>query len=177
MLSRRNLQHPIAVRHHAARPAGRIARLNVQANKKVAKKTSVVLIKDVPNCGSGSGCELPLFLVWSKALPAKIAAAGARSAAAMLLMNNGDAPLNVSSSLGGVRGLGACDAGKCTSRDVWAETLSEEPVVGGAVARLLGPHASALFVVSSSEPAPPPTPPPPTLPGSGRSYRLRSRPR
>ena len=121
----------------------------------------------VPNCGSGSGCELPLFLVWSKALPTFMAAAGARSAAAMLLMNNGDAALNVSSSLGGVRGLGACDAGKCTSRDVWAETLSEEPVVGGAVARLLGPHASALFVVSSSEPAPPPAPPPPgpTPPG------------
>jgi len=31
---------------------GRAARLNVQANKKVAKKSTVVLVKDQPNLGS-----------------------------------------------------------------------------------------------------------------------------
>ena len=121
----------------------------------------------VPNCGSGSGCSLPLFLVWTKQLPVSLAAAGGRSAAAVLLMNNGDATRNVSSSLSGIRGLGRCDggAGKCTLRDLWAEKQEEQPVeTGDIISRELTPHASAMFVITSSEPAPPPAPAPPAPP-------------
>ena len=50
----------------------------------------------LPNCGSGTGCSLPRWMVWSKALPVpaesplqalRTAAASSSSAAAILLMN------------------------------------------------------------------------------------------
>jgi len=113
----------------------------------------------MPNCGSGSGCDQPSWMVWSKALPSKLGETGVR--AAVLLMNNANISANVSVDLSSVHGLGSC-AVDYTLRDIWKRTNSS---TAGVVNTGLSPHASHFFVASCSNLAPVPTPPAPT-PGS-----------
>ena len=109
---------------------------------------------EVPNCGHGKGCQLPLWLVWTKKQPAT----GGGSSAAILLMNNGDATLNVSAALDGINGLGSCGPSGCATRDLWVVDGGEQARIRGELVRTLQPHDSAMLIVTSDNPAPPPTP-------------------
>ena len=75
----------IAINQAWAGDAGRLA------NQSVDQTT-------LPNCGSGTPCKHSRWMVWTKALPAGAAPAGAQSQsrAAVLLMNNGDTTTSVS---------------------------------------------------------------------------------
>ena len=117
---------------------------------------------EVPNCGHGKGCQLPLWLVWTKKQPTT----GGGSAAAILLMNNGDTTINVSAPVEGIHGLGSCAPSGCVTRDLWIVSAQEQTRVRGELVRTLEPHDSAMLMVTSDNPAPPPTPPapPPTPP-------------
>ena len=68
----------------------------------------------LPNCGSGTPCSLPQWMVWSKALPPlhdSELKPRQSSRAAIFLLNNGGTTINVSTSLAAVHGLGACGTG------------------------------------------------------------------
>lgn len=113
----------------------------------------------VSNCGSGHACNQPQWMIWSKAL---LPIPGtAESRVAIFLMNNGNASLNVSTSLAGVHGLGPCGHTGCSVRSIWD---GQEFHVGQEIWALLEPHDSAFFVVSSSSKPTPPTPTPTPAP-------------
>merc|ERR1712113_551638 len=114
----------------------------------------------VSNCGSGSPCKQPQWMVWSKALPP--VAGKSESRVAIFLMNNDNETLNVSTPLTGLHGLGDCGALGCSVRSIWEKRdLAAAQVVFASLA----PHDSALFIVDSrakpSPPSPTPTPMPP----------------
>ena len=91
----------------------------------LAQSSAVVTLS---NCGSGTPCQLPQWMVWSKALPPPHGRPQS-SRAALFLLNNNDASTQVLASLLGVRGLGACGSAGCSVRDVWDR--SDLPVTRG----------------------------------------------
>merc|ERR1719159_496863 len=102
-------------------------------------------------------------MVWSKVLPP--VAGQAESRVAVFLMNNDNTSLNVSASLAGMRGLGACGASGCSVRSIWEK---RDLAAAHEVFAVLAAHDSALFVVGSRTkpipPAPTPTPAPAPMP-------------
>jgi hypothetical protein len=86
----------------------------------VAQSESLVRL---PNCGSGSPCDVPTWMVLSKALPptphndASVAAPSSR--AAVFLLNNNNRAMNVSVTLAAVPGLGSCESNGCSVRSIW----------------------------------------------------------
>lgn len=109
----------------------------------------------LPNCGSGSGCYHPSWMVWSKMLPPRDGAHGTR--AAVLLMNNGNSTTTLSVDLTSVHGLGACQ-GNYSVSDVWQGSIRNATTI---LSSELEPHASDFFVASCNTPLPPaPTPSP-----------------
>ena len=130
----------------------------------------------LPNCGHGTPCNHPSWLVWSKQLSLPRNATDATgSRAAVLLMNNAPYPQTVIANLSLILGLGACDdSGGCAVRDAVAR--EDVALLVGATlssgATPLAPHASRLFVITSplpSPPRPPPSPSPSPSPGPGPS--------
>ena len=89
----------------------------------------------LPNCGAGTPCKVPQWMVWCKALPPLPSNAQGNhstaqsSRAAVFLLNNDHAPGNVSTSLLSVLGLGPCGSEGCSVRDVWNK--SNLPVTHG----------------------------------------------
>merc|ERR1711953_195339 len=112
----------------------------------------------VSNCGSGSSCKQPAWMVWSKILPAP-ASGGSR--VALFLLNNANETAKVSTSFKGVHGLGPCPANGCTIRNVWEHADLPSAQLFGAD---LATHDSAMLVVTSSSPAPAPAPTPAPTP-------------
>lgn len=107
----------------------------------------------LPNCGSGSSCKQPSWMIWTKALPSQ----GAAARAAILLMNNGNATSTVSVDLSSVHGLGACPGG-FELRDIWARV---DRTTALNLSLALEPHDSGFFVAQcSGAPTPAPSPPP-----------------
>lgn len=130
----------------------------------------------VPNCGSGTPCSVPQSLVYAKRLPVPPSKLGwARSATAVLLINNANSVKTVSANLSQVW-LGPCGAG-CTVRDTAKRTdLGNITGSTGVLTATIEPHASLLAVLTSPNsappeppqpgPMPPPTPPAPMPPGA-----------
>ena len=64
---------------------------------------------EAPNCGKGSPCTIPTYLVYAKRIPIPLANAHwGRSASAVLLMNNDMTTATVIANLSRVPGLGPC---------------------------------------------------------------------
>lgn len=96
------------------------------------------------NCGFGSPCKHPSWMVWTKALPPAV---GGAARAAVLLMNNAPRPANVSADLAAVHGLPAgCGGAGCAVRDVWRR--ADLPDRAAVLRAVLAPHDSALYVVT-----------------------------
>jgi len=142
--------------------AGDTGRLVSQSSSTVA----------APNCGHGTPCQIPRWLVYAKRLPVPAAdASWARSTTALLLINGADTVAHVAANLStSVPGLGSCTAGTCQVRDV-AARVAMPNITGGVLGATLPPHASLLAVISSPYPWTPPSPPPPAPPAPPASCK------
>ena len=103
----------------------------------------------LPNCGNGTLCSMPQWMVWSKALPPLPNASTPHSSrAAVFLLNNDNIPRNVATSLAAVRGLGACGNAGCAVRSVWEQRDLPATHGGpGEVSALLVSRATAAMYI------------------------------
>lgn len=94
-----------------------------------------------PFCGSqyASGCSAPSWEVWSKPLRA--------GGAALLVLNHGAAPVDVTVDLAAVPLLACGGATACKVRDVWAHA-DGGAATGSFVAKAVGAHDSVFVALA-----------------------------